>query len=100
MRGSGRRHLLARRIRWSSSVLAACPFPGQSGIKQIYEFFLHPPHTDDCPMAWKPPDIDSLFSFLVRQHAFSETRVQAAAQRLQTSFDRARDRLATSAIHA
>jgi flap endonuclease-1 len=91
---------LVRAHKTLEHVLAACRFPGPADIRQIYEFFLHPPHTDRCPMAWKPPDIDSLFSFLVNQHAFSETRVQAAAQRLQTSFDRARDRLATSAIHA
>jgi hypothetical protein len=50
-------------------------------------------------MAWNPPNIDRLFSFLVRQQAFSEKRVQEAGQRLQASFDEARGRVGTSIAH-
>jgi flap endonuclease-1 len=79
-----------------SNILATCRFPGHPDVRQVYEFFLNPPHTNECRIAWSPPDINRLNSFLVRQHAFSEARVQTAAQRLQASFDQARERHGTS----
>jgi flap endonuclease-1 len=90
---------LVRTHKTLENILATCRFPAHSDIKQVYEFFLNPPHTDDCRMAWNPPNIDRLFSFLVRQHAFSEERVQTAAQRLQALFDQARGRVGTSIAH-
>jgi flap endonuclease-1 len=90
---------LVRRHKTLENILATCRFPVHSDIRKVYEFFLNPPHTDDCRMAWSPPNIDRLFSFLVRQHAFSEERVQAAGERLQASFDEARGRVGTSIAH-
>jgi len=77
-------------------ILATCRFPGHSDIRKVYEFFLNPPHTDDCHMVWNPPNTDRLLSFLVRQHAFSEERVRTAEQRLRASFDQTRGRFGTT----
>jgi flap endonuclease-1 len=90
---------LVRTHKTLANILTTCRFPGHSDVRQVYEFFLNPPHTNECRMAWSPPKIDRLNSFLVRQHAFSEARVQTAAQRLQVSFDQARERHGTSVAH-
>ena len=82
------------------NILATCRFPGQPDIRKVYEFFLNPPHTAACRMAWTPPNTERLLSFLVMRHAFSEQRVQKAAQRLRASFDKTGERFGTRIAHA
>lgn len=91
---------LVRTHKTLENVLATCPFPGHSDIRKVHEFFLNPPHTDAYRMAWTPPNADRLFLFLVMRHAFSEQRVQTAAQRLRASFDKRGERLGTRIAHA
>jgi flap endonuclease-1 len=90
---------LARTHKTLENILATCRFPGHSDIRKVYEFFLNPPHTDDCHIAWNPPNSDRLFSFLVTQHAFSEERVQTAVQRLRASFNQTHGRFGTRIAH-
>jgi flap endonuclease-1 len=82
------------------NILATCRFPGQPDIRKVYEFFLNPPHTVACRMEWTPPNTERLLSFLVMRHAFSEQRVQKAAQRLRGSFDKTGERFGTRVAHA
>lgn len=79
---------LVRTHKTLENILVTCRFQRDSDVRQVYEFFLNPPHTNDCRMAWNPPSTDRLYSFLVTQRAFAAERVQGAAQRLEASFDR------------
>jgi flap endonuclease-1 len=91
---------LVRRYKTLENILATCRFPGQPDIRKVYEFFLNPPHTATYRMAWTPPNTERLLSFLVMRHAFSEGRVQKAAQRLRASFDKTGERFGTRIAHA
>ena len=61
---------------------------------EIKRFFLNPPVTDDYSIDIKKPDEGRLVDFLVKEHDFSEERVQRALERLQ----RALGKLKTSSL--
>jgi len=61
---------------------------------EIKRFFLNPPVTDDYSIEFKKPDEGKLVDFLVKEHDFSEERVQRALERLQ----RALGKLKTSSL--
>ncbi|KUG18897.1 flap structure-specific endonuclease [hydrocarbon metagenome] len=50
----------------------------------IFEFFLHPPVTDDYALEWSAPDNEGIVSMLCDVYDFSEERVAGALEKLQT----------------
>lgn len=67
------------------NILRHFRFPGRVDLRKIYQFFVDPPHTADCPMEWKPPRVEQIFDFLVGQHDFAFARVQGALAKLQAA---------------
>ncbi|MGB9705202.1 MAG: flap endonuclease-1 [Pyrobaculum sp.] len=61
---------------------------------EIKRFFLQPPVTDEYTTEVKTPDEERLRDFLVREHDFSEERVEKALERLR----KARGKLRTSSL--
>jgi flap endonuclease-1 len=62
--------------------LEAVEFVDDVDVRQVYDFFLHPPHTDTTAPRWQPPDTEQLFDFLVAEHDFLPARMEKAVQRL------------------
>ncbi len=71
------------------NVLARFPPPARPDVRDVYAFFLNPPHTDVVPMAWKGPDVGGFLDFLVAGHDFAPERAGNALRRLQAAFDKA-----------
>jgi flap endonuclease-1 len=55
-------------------------------IREIYEFFLNPPVTDEYKIEWKEPDANKIIEFMVEEHDFSRERVTKVVDKLQQSF--------------
>jgi len=62
-----------------SKVTWTCEIPAE----EIYNFFLHPPVTNDYMLEWKEPKFGKLIEFLVSEHDFSRERVEKVIERLQ-----------------
>ncbi len=54
--------------------------------KDIYNFFLNPPVTEDYTLSWEEPDEEGLIKFMVDEHDFSEERVKKALNKLKQRF--------------
>jgi flap endonuclease-1 len=63
-------------------------FPGNTNLSRVYQFFLHPPHTDVYRLEWGFPKRDQLFRFLVEDHDFSGQRVEIAVRRVEKACGR------------
>ncbi len=51
--------------------------------KDIYEFFLDPPTSDNYDLTLKPVDEEKLYDFMVNQHEFSPKRVEKTLEELR-----------------
>jgi flap endonuclease-1 len=50
--------------------------------REIKEFFLQPPVTDDYSLKWGRPDTEKITGFLCDEHSFSRERVEKVLERL------------------
>jgi flap endonuclease-1 len=64
------------------SVLASVDLPEEVDIRQVYDFFLNPPHMDEVALERRQPDTRKLLEFLVDEHDFLAERMEKAVQRL------------------
>ena len=71
---------LLKKIDWNLDVSA----------QEIYEFFLHPPVTDEYKLEWKEPSVDKIIKFMVEEHDFSRERVAKVVEKLQESFTKSK----------
>ncbi len=53
--------------------------------REIYEFFLEPPTSDDYDLTPSPVDEEKLYDFMVNQHEFSPKRVEKTLEELRKS---------------
>ncbi len=53
--------------------------------KEIFEFFLEPPTSDEYDLSLKPVDEEKLYDFMVNQHEFSPKRVEKTLEELGKS---------------
>jgi flap endonuclease-1 len=84
VRGIGRKkalRLLKEKPRLQD-VMAAVEFADDVDIRQVYDFFLKPPHADMAAPKWQPPVAEELFDFLVAERDFLPERMEKAVQRL------------------
>jgi flap endonuclease-1 len=73
---------LVQEQRTLRNVLAAVDFSGEVDIRQVYDFFLKPPHAERVALERRRPDSEKLLEFLVAEHDFSADRMEKAVQRL------------------
>lgn len=71
-------------------VLENVEWDSDASAEEIYDFFTHPPVTDDYDMEWKEPDGDRLKEFMVEEHDFSSDRVDKVLERLQSYWKKGR----------
>ena len=79
---------LVQEMRTLRSLLASVDFSADVDIRQVYDFFLHPPHTDEVAQERRQPDAKRLLAFLVDEHDFLADRMEKAVQRLLGTFRR------------
>jgi len=65
-----------------ADVMDAVKFSDDVDIRQLYNFFLNPPHTEMTAPKWQPPVAENLFDFLVAEHNFLPERMEKTVQRL------------------
>jgi flap endonuclease-1 len=84
IRGIGPKKALAlvQERRTLRNVMASVDFSTDVDIRQVYEFFLHPPHTDDLALERRRPNAERLLEFLVEEHDFLPERMEKAVGRL------------------
>jgi flap endonuclease-1 len=63
-------------------VLAKTPLASDANVREIYEFYLNPPHTAEVRLELKAPAKERLYRYLVHDHDFSPERVSSTLQRL------------------
>ena len=73
---------LVQEKRTLRKVMASVDFSDEVDISQVYDFFLHPPHTDKTALERRRPDTRKLLEFLVAEHDFLPERMEKAVQRL------------------
>jgi flap endonuclease-1 len=73
---------LVQEKRTLRNVMASVDFSDEVDIRQVYEFFLNPLHTDKVALERRPPDAEGLLRFLIDEHDFSAERMEKAVQRL------------------
>lgn len=56
--------------------------------KDIYEFFLNPPVTEEYEIKWKAPDREKIVKFMVEEHDFARDRVEKVVDKLQESYNK------------
>jgi flap endonuclease-1 len=64
-------------------VLEKIEWKHEVDAKDLYNFFLQPPVTDDYKLEWKEPDTEKLIDFLVSEHDFSKERVEKFVAKLK-----------------
>lgn len=69
---------LGRAVRWEFDV----------SMREIYEFFLNPPVTDEYNVDLKKPDAEGLIRFMVDEHEFSEKRVRKVINEITEAYKR------------
>ncbi len=69
---------LERAVRWEFDV----------SMREIYEFFLNPPVTDEYDVDLKKPDAEGLIRFMVDEHEFSEKRVRKVINEITEAYKR------------
>ncbi len=55
-------------------------------LREIYEFFLSPPVTDEYDVTLKRPDAEGLLKFMVDEHEFSEKRVRKVIDEITEAY--------------
>jgi len=73
---------LVQESRTLRKVMATVDFSDEVDIRQVYDFFLDPPHTDEVALDRTQLDAKKLVEFLVGEHDFSADRMEKAVQRL------------------
>jgi flap endonuclease-1 len=73
---------LVQEKRTLRNVMASVDFAGGIDIRQVYDFFLNPPHTDVVALKRRRPATEKLLEFLIAQHDFKPERMEKAVQRL------------------
>ena len=69
---------LERAVKWEFDV----------SMREIYEFFLNPPVTDEYDVELKKPDAEGLIRFMVDEHEFSEKRVRKVINEITEAYKR------------
>ena len=69
---------LERAVKWEFDV----------SMREIYEFFLNPPVTDEYDVDLKKPDAEGLIRFMVDEHEFSEKRVRKVINEITEAYKR------------
>jgi len=65
-------------------VLKKVEWKEEVDVEEIFNFFLHPPVTDDYELKWREPDEEKLFKFMVEEHDFSPERVEKTINKLKS----------------
>jgi flap endonuclease-1 len=81
---------LVQEKRTLRNVIASVDFSDEVDIRQVYDFFLNPLHTDDVALARRRPDTGKLLEFLVSEHDFLPARMEKAVQRLSDTCEKSR----------
>jgi len=66
-------------------VLSSIKWEFEIDPREIFEFFLEPPTSDDYDLTLKPVDEEKLYNFMVNQHEFSPKRVEKTLEELRKS---------------
>jgi len=69
---------LERAVKWEFDV----------SMREVYEFFLNPPVTDEYDVELKKPDAEGLIRFMVDEHEFSEKRVRKVINEITEAYKR------------
>jgi flap endonuclease-1 len=73
---------LVQEQRTLRNVMASVDLSDEVDIRQVYDFFLNPLHTDEVTLERRRPDTRKLLEFLITDHDFSAERMDKAVQRL------------------
>ncbi len=73
---------LVQEKRTLRNVMASVDFADEVDIRQVYDFFLNPPHTEEIALGRRRPDVKGLLEFLVEEHDFLPERMEKAVGRL------------------
>jgi flap endonuclease-1 len=89
VRGIGPKKLkLVQERKTLRNVMATVNFSDETDIRQVYDFFLHPLHTDEVVLERRRPDTKKLVEFLVAEHDFLPERMDKAVQRLSDTCEK------------
>jgi len=77
---------LVKEHRTLQKVLQAIEWQGETDPKQIFQFFLNPPVTKEYELEWKPPNPEKIVHFMVKEHDFSQERVEKVVNTLQKAY--------------
>ncbi|MDK2464077.1 MAG: flap endonuclease-1 [Candidatus Korarchaeota archaeon] len=88
VRGVGPKRALeiVRRHRTVEEVERAIKWEFDVPLREIYEFFLSPPVTDEYDVTLKRPDAEGLLRFMVDEHEFSEKRVRKVIEEITEAY--------------
>ncbi len=67
------------------SVINGLNWSEEIDIRNVFDFFMNPPCTEDYKLEWKAPDIDRITGFMVERHDFSRERVEKATERIRAN---------------
>jgi flap endonuclease-1 len=73
---------LVQEKRMLRNVMASVDFSEEVDIREVYDFFLDPPHSEKVTLERKQPDTKKLLEFLVTEHDFLPERMEKAVGRL------------------
>jgi flap endonuclease-1 len=77
---------LVKEHRTLQKVLQAIEWQGETDPKEIFQFFLNPPVTKEYELEWKPPNPEKIVHFMVKEHDFSQERVEKVVNTLQKAY--------------
>jgi flap endonuclease-1 len=67
-------------------ILENVEWQGEEDPEEIYNFFLKPPVAKDVRIEFKKPDREKILNFMVKEHDFSQERVEKVIETLEKSF--------------
>ncbi len=53
-------------------------------IREVFDFFINPPSSEDYKLEWKPPDADKIVKFMTDEHDFSRERMEKTLERIRS----------------
>lgn len=66
-------------------VLTKVEWRDEADPEEIYKFFLNPPVTEKYKVEFKEPDKEKIIKFMVKEHDFSQDRIEKVIEKLQAS---------------
>ncbi len=70
-------------------VLAHVTWQSEINPKEVFDFFMNPPVTEDYKLEWKEPDKEKIIKFMVTEHDFSRERMEKIVEKLLASSGKA-----------